>query len=105
MAQQVKSLPYNAGDQTWVQSLGQEDTMAEKMAIHSSVPAWRMPWTERPGRLQSKGSQRVGHTSTRRQQTNILQSRSVLPNRISCDDGNVPYRSCPIWQPLAMCDY
>ena len=83
MDQQVKSLPYNAGDQTWVQSLGWEDTMEEKMAIHSSVPAWRMPWTEKPGRPQSKGSHRVGYTSTRRQQTNILQSRSVLPQRIS----------------------
>ena len=61
MDQQVKSLPYNAGDQTWVQSLGWEDTMEEKMAIHSSVPAWRMPWTEKPGRPQSKGSHRVGH--------------------------------------------
>ena len=43
-----------------VQSLGQEDPLGEDMATHSSVPAWKIPWTEEPGRLQSKGSQRVG---------------------------------------------
>ena len=42
----------------WVQSLGQEDPL-EEMATHSSVLAWRIPWTEKPGRLQSMGSQRV----------------------------------------------
>ena len=43
-----------------VQSLGQEDPFGEDMATHSSVLAWKIPWTEEPGRLQSKGSQRVG---------------------------------------------
>ena len=44
-----------------VQSLGQEAALEEKMALHSSILAWRIPWTEEPGRLQSVGSQRGGH--------------------------------------------
>ena len=44
-----------------VQSLGQEDPLEKEMAIHSSILAWRIPWTEEPGGLQSMGSQRVGH--------------------------------------------
>ena len=47
--------------ETWVQSLGQEDPPEEGMATHSSILAWRIPWTEEPGRLQSIGLQRVGH--------------------------------------------
>ena len=46
---------------TWVQPLGQEDLVEKEMATHSSILAWRIPWTEEPGRLQSMGSQRVGH--------------------------------------------
>ena len=45
----------------WVQSLGQEDPLEEEMATHSSILAWRIPWTEEPGRLQSVGSQTVDH--------------------------------------------
>ena len=47
--------------ETWVQSLGQEDPLEESMETHSSVLAWRIPWTEEPSRLQSMGSQRTGH--------------------------------------------
>ena len=47
--------------ETWVQSLGWEDLLEKEMATHSSVLAWKMPWTEEPGRLQSIGSQKVGH--------------------------------------------
>ena len=47
--------------ETRVQSLGQEDPLGKEMAIHSSTIAWNIPWTEEPGRLQSMGSQRVGH--------------------------------------------
>ena len=43
--------------EAWVQSLGQEDPLEKEMAIHSSILAWRIPWTEEPGRLQSMGSQ------------------------------------------------
>ena len=47
--------------ETWVWSLGREDPLEEGMTAHSSILAWRMPWTEEPGRLQSMGSQRVRH--------------------------------------------
>ena len=47
--------------ETRVQSLGWEDPLEKEMATHSSILAWRIPWTEEPGRLQSMGSQRVGH--------------------------------------------
>ena len=47
--------------ETWVQSLGREDPLEKEMATHSSILAWRIPWTEEPGGLQSTGSQRVGH--------------------------------------------
>ena len=47
--------------ETWVRSLGQEDPLEKEMAIHSSILTWRLPWTEKPGGLQSTGSQRVGH--------------------------------------------
>ena len=47
--------------ETWVQTLGQEYPLEEEMATHSSVLAWRIPWTEEFGRLQSTGSQRAGH--------------------------------------------
>jgi len=49
----------NPGD-PWIRSLGQEDSMEKGMATHSSILAWRIPWTEEPGGLQSKRSQRVG---------------------------------------------
>ena len=47
--------------ETWVRSLGQEDPLEKEMATHTSILAWRIPWTEEPGRLQSMGSQRVRH--------------------------------------------
>ena len=47
--------------ETWVLSLGPEDLLEKEMLTHSSILAWRIPWTEEPGRLQSTGSQRVGH--------------------------------------------
>ena len=59
IAQIVKNLP--AGQETWVQSLSQEDPLEKGMATHSSILAWRIPWTEEHGGLQSLGSQRVGH--------------------------------------------
>ena len=59
MAQTLKSLP--AGRETRVLSLDREDPLEEGMASLSSILAWRIPWTEEPGGLQSVGSQRVGH--------------------------------------------
>ena len=58
MAQTVKCLP--AMQETWVRFLGREDPLEKEMAIHSSNIAWKIPWTEEPGRLQSMGPQRVG---------------------------------------------
>ena len=55
----VKNPP--AMQETWAQSLGQDDPLEEEMATHSSILAWEIPWTEEPGRLQSTGSQRVRH--------------------------------------------
>jgi len=62
VAQWVKNPPtMQETQETRVQSLGQEDPLEEGMAIHSSIFAWRIPRTEEPGKLQSLGSQRVGH--------------------------------------------
>ena len=55
----VKRLP--AMRETWVRSLGWEDPLEKEMAAHSSTLSWKIPWTEEPCRLQSMGSQRVGH--------------------------------------------
>ena len=59
VAQMVKHLPTRW--ETWVQSLGQDDPLEKEMATHSSILAWKIPWMEEPGRLQSMGLQRVGH--------------------------------------------
>ena len=59
VAQMVKRLPVMR--ETWVWSLGREDLLEKEMATHSSTLAWRIPWMEEPGRLQSTGSQRVRH--------------------------------------------
>ena len=58
----VKNLPANAGDiRDEVRSLGRKDPLEEEMATHSSILAWKNPWTEEPGGLQSMESQRVRH--------------------------------------------
>ena len=59
VAQTVKRLPTMR--ETWVQSLGREDLLEKEMATHSSIHAWKIPWTKEPAGLQSIGSQRVGH--------------------------------------------
>ena len=59
VALRVKCLPTMR--ETWIRYLGQEDRLEKEMATHSSSLAWKIPWTEKPGRLQSMGSQRVGH--------------------------------------------
>ena len=59
LAQRAKCLP--AMQETQVRSLGREDPLEKEMVTHCSILAWRIPWTEEPGRLQSTGSQRVGH--------------------------------------------
>ena len=59
MAQTVKRL--SVMQETWVQSLGWEDPLEKEMVAHSSILAWKIPWTAEPGRVPSIGSQRVGH--------------------------------------------
>ena len=59
VAQTVKRLP--TMPETQIQPLGLEDLLEKEMAIHSSILAWKIPWTKEPGRLQSMGSQKVGH--------------------------------------------
>ena len=59
VAQTVKCLPTMR--ETWLQTLGWEDLLEKEIATHSSILAWKIPWTEEPRRLQSMGSQRVGH--------------------------------------------
>ena len=81
MAQTVKNLP--AMQETQVRSLGWDDSLEKGMATHSSIPAWRIPWTEELGGLQSMGSQKVGHdrmtnTFTFRQSRTITLSQIVL---------------------------
>ena len=56
---EVKNLPANTADTGW--SLDWEDPLEEEMGTHSSILSWRIPWAEEPGRLQSTGSQRLGH--------------------------------------------
>ena len=64
--------------ETWVRPLSQEDPLEKGMATHSSILAWRIPWTEEPGGLQSMGSQRVGHDWA----INTLQSRGEKLQRL-----------------------
>ena len=80
----VKNTP--AMQETWVQSLSQEDPLEKEMATHSSILAWRIPWTEEPGELQSTGSQRVGHDLETNQRQLLLwvftQTDSTVPKDI-----------------------
>ena len=69
MAQNVKHLP--TMQETQVQSLGQEDPLEKEMATHSSTLAWKIPWTEEPGRPQSMGLQRGGDTTERLHFTSV----------------------------------
>ena len=84
VAQIVKSLP--AMQETWVRSLGREGYLEKEMATHSSILAWRIPWTEEPGGLQSMGSQRAGHdwALTLFQTTNILHCFSPSAYLVLC---------------------
>ena len=69
VAQMVKNLP--AAQETWIQSLGWKDPLEKGMATHSSILAWRIPWTEEPGGLQSMGSQRIRHDSAQHTQSQL----------------------------------
>ena len=81
----------NAGDiKDQIQSLGQEDPLEEEMATHSSIFAWRIPWTEEPGGLQPTGSKRIRlwdwQTLSPQAQNHVVYSKGKMPeNVISCD--------------------
>ena len=61
-----------------IQSLSQEDPLEKEMATHSSILAWKIPWTEEPGGLQSMGSQRAGHDLVTKQQNNARELWNIL---------------------------
>ena len=82
VAQIVKNLP--AMREIWVGSLGQEDPLKRGRAIHSGILAWRIPWTEKPGWLQSFGSQRVRHNWVNNISKDvIIQRQSFLQHAIT----------------------
>ena len=72
MAQTVKNLP--AMQETWVQSLGQKDPLEKRKAAHSSILAWKIPWTDKPGGLQPIKSQRVRHDRRTNTSGNSIQT-------------------------------
>ena len=80
----VKHLP--AMQETWVRSLSQEDLLEKEMATHSGILAWRIPWTEEPGRLQSMGSQRAEHNLPTNTNTFTLRMDFLAPSH--------PLRNC-----------
>ena len=77
VAQTVKNLPAMWETQVW--SLGQKDSLEEDMTTHYSILAWRIPWTEEPGGLQSMGSQRVGHDWATNTHTHFSISSLISP--------------------------
>ena len=83
VVQMVKNMP--AIWETWVRSLGWEDSLEEGMATHSSILAWRIPWTEEPGGLQSMGLTRVRHNWVTKHNT------FVLLYVVSCISRVIPY--------------
>ena len=64
--------------ETWVQSLGREESLQKGMATHSGILVWRIPWTEEPGRPQSLGLQRVGHDRATNNTHALYLSKTVL---------------------------
>ena len=82
VAQMVKRLP--TVRETQVQSLGREDLLEKETATHSSVLAWKIPWTEEPGRLQSMGSQRVRHNWATSLSLSLLYNIPLCENTTAC---------------------
>ena len=73
----VPQMIESAMQETWVWTLGQEDPLEKEMATHSSILAWKIPWMEEPGRLQSMGSQRVGHIWVTSQNQYFIKTTSI----------------------------
>ena len=81
MVQRVKNLPaMTERQETQVRFLSREDPLEEEMATHSGILAWRIPWTEEPGGLQSTGSHSVRHDLAAEQQTTITAFVTLLQN-------------------------
>ena len=81
VAQTVKNLP--AIQKTWVRSLGREDALEKEMATHPNILAWRIPWTEEPGGLQSMGSQRDISNSHTHTHTHVYNWYVACPSAVS----------------------
>ena len=82
VAQMVKDPP--AMWKTWVRSLGWEDPLEKGMATHSSILAWKIPWTEEPGGLQSMGSQSVGHDWVTQHSAQHMEGYSNITHESTC---------------------
>ena len=94
MAQRLKRLP--AMQETWVRSLGREGPLEKKMATHSSILAWRIPWTEECGGLQSTGSQRVGHDLSRKQQPSLFVIRALIIEKLAMSSSQALLTQDPV---------
>ena len=86
MAQRVKCLPVMR--ETWVRSLGRDNPLEKEMATHSSILAWRIPWTDESGRLQCPGSQRVRHDWVTSLSLNQMSTACLLCSRHSINRPN-----------------
>ena len=95
VAQRLKCLP--GMQETWVRSLGREDPLEKEKATHSSTLAWRIPWREEPGRLQSMGSQTVGHDGAT---SHSLSLSLHFTTNISSVQFSSVTQSCPTLRPL-----
>ena len=89
VTQMVKNLP--AVEETWVQSLSWQDPLQKGMATHSSILAWRIPWTEEPGGLQLMGSQRVGHNWVTNTFTSLFLVLLAVESSLASLHSNVCY--------------
>ena len=94
VAQSVKNLP--AVQETRVQSLGWEDPLEKATAIHSSILAWKISWTEEPGGLQSMGSQRVGHDWATNTNTSYY-ARQSKESRLNCTIRRRQWQATPVF--------
>ena len=84
----VKNLP--AVRETWIQSLDREDPLEKEMATHSSILGWKIPWTEKPGGIQSMGSQRLGHNWV----TNVYSIKYGQYLEVCCSEGKNYWHVC-----------
>ena len=82
----------------WVRSLGQEDSLEEGVATHSSILAWRMPWTEEPGGLQSIGLQKVGHNCS----DLALTVSTQIQTDWKPDPQATAFKECNIYRPVGL---